>query len=203
MTKGDRWSLYDVQPSFILGFHGCDSKVGEAILRGDEQHLIRSQNDYDWLGHGIYFWESNPARALEFAKERADGGKNSKGSISSPFVLGAVIDLGQCLNLLNSASLQLVRESYNLLSDMSALVDDSPLPTNGKDGRARKLDCAVIELLHNVRANQKHTQFDSVRGVFVEGSPLYPSAGFESQTHIQVCVRNPNSIKGYFRVFEL
>jgi hypothetical protein len=28
-----------------------------------------SNNDYDWLGPGIYFWEANPLRGLEFAEE--------------------------------------------------------------------------------------------------------------------------------------
>ena len=44
--------------------------------------------------------------------------------------------------------------------------------------------------------------FDSVRGVFFEGENLYPNAGFKAKNHIQVCVRNPNCIKGFFRVRE-
>lgn len=26
-----------------------------------------SDNDYDWLGPGIYFWENNPKRAIDYA----------------------------------------------------------------------------------------------------------------------------------------
>lgn len=40
--------------------------------------------------------------------------------------------------------------------------------------------------------------YDSVRGVFWEGKPLYPNAGFAEKNHIQICVCNPNCIKGYF-----
>ena len=55
MYRRNRWSIYTAHPSFILGFHGCDRSLGEAILAGKTQHLNRSENDYDWLGHGIYF----------------------------------------------------------------------------------------------------------------------------------------------------
>lgn len=45
--------------------------------------------------------------------------------------------------------------------------------------------------------------FDSVRGVFFEGTELYPGAGFREKDHIQICIRNPNCIKGYFLPREL
>ncbi len=48
------WVNYEFQPGFILGFHGCDREVGEAILQGKTQHLTPSANDYDWLGTGKY-----------------------------------------------------------------------------------------------------------------------------------------------------
>ena len=44
--------------------------------------------------------------------------------------------------------------------------------------------------------------YDSVRGVFVEGSPVYENSGIMNKTHIQICVTNPNCIKGYFRPLE-
>jgi len=56
----------------------------------------------------------------------------------------------------------------------------------------------VIETLHEVRKEANLTPFDSVRGVFFEGDELYPGAGFKVKNHIQLCIRNPNCIKGYF-----
>jgi len=41
---------------------------------------------------------------------------------------------------------------------------------------------------------------DSVRGVFVEGEEVYPGAGFREKTHVQLCIRNLDCIKGVFRV---
>ena len=42
------------------------------------------------------------------------------------------------------------------------------------------------------------SRIDSVRGVFVEGKSVYPGAGIPEKTHIQICIVNPNCIKGYF-----
>ncbi len=34
-----RWANYEFLPSPILCFHGCDESIGEAILRGEIEHL--------------------------------------------------------------------------------------------------------------------------------------------------------------------
>ena len=39
MPTGIRGADYEFQPSFILGFHGCDREVGEKILSGVEPDL--------------------------------------------------------------------------------------------------------------------------------------------------------------------
>ena len=58
--------------------------------------------------------------------------------------------------------------------------------------------CKVIEHLHLSRKLNNEIPFDTVRGAFWEGEPLYYSSGFCKQNHIQICVRNPNCIKGFF-----
>lgn len=55
--------MYSNLPNFVLGFHGCDYKVAESIILHQDSTRL-SQNDYDWLGPGIYFWENNPQRAV-------------------------------------------------------------------------------------------------------------------------------------------
>jgi hypothetical protein len=55
-----------------------------------------------------------------------------------------------------------------------------------------------MEYLHLERIGGGLNPFDSVRGVFIEGQPLYPGAGFHDKNHIQICIRNPNCIKGLF-----
>ena len=48
----------------VFGFHGCDKRVADAVLTGKTK-LSASENAYDWLARGIYFWEHGPMRALE------------------------------------------------------------------------------------------------------------------------------------------
>ena len=89
--------------SFLLAYHGCEKKVGEAILAGDD-HVARSENVYDWLGHGAYFWENSPQRALAWAEFLKKHPPARDRKIREPFVIGAVIDLGNCLDLTDAAS---------------------------------------------------------------------------------------------------
>jgi len=198
--------VYSWQPSLVLGFHGCDASTAESVFAG-KTRLRHSNNAYDWLGSGIYFWEQNPARALQYAELLRDNPHRSSGKkIEVPAVVGAVIDLGHCLNLLEQNSLKLVRQAHITLKASLAAVDQA-LPKNqnvdgDKDLLLRFLDRAVIEALHSSRQDEKERQFDSVRAVFPEGRPLYDGAGFRSHSHIQICVRNPNCIKGYFRVLK-
>ena len=78
------------------------------------------------------------------------------------------------------------------------------LPQNKKtkgtsDILLRNLDCAVIEQIHDYNKQNNLQEYDSVRGVFTEGVAPYPGSAFYEKTHIQICIRNPNCIKGYFR----
>lgn len=187
--------MYSSRPNLTLGFHGSDDTIAEKVLQG-KFDLKNSENAYDWLGPGIYFWENSPERALKWAKENA-----RRGGVK-PAVIGAVIDLGFCLDLLDDDSITTVRaayEGYRETCDKAGL----PLPQNReKDGHLlyRPLDCAVIKFLHSINEDRGNRPFDSVRGVFTEGDPVYEGSGFLNKSHIQICIRNPNCVKGYFRV---
>lgn len=193
--------MYKSLPGWLIGFHGCDKALGEAVLSG-KKRLIPSANDYDWLGNGIYFWENNPKRALDYAAYLVDNPGRTKGVIHDPFVIGAIINPGYCLNLLESESLHLVRAGFTLL-EQSCNASGYPLPENKElDAEVpllRNRDCAVIEIIHQFRKEKEEKAFDSVRAMFVEGEPLYSKAGYRDKNHIQICIRNPNCIKGYFR----
>lgn len=40
--------------------------------------------------------------------------------------------------------------------------------------------------------------YDTIRSAFNEGETIYPGASFTSRLHIQICVLNPDLIRGYF-----
>jgi hypothetical protein len=88
----------------VVGYHGCDAAVVERVLAG-KARLTSSTNAYDWLGEGIYFWEHGPQRAYEWAKEQARLGS---AKVRNPSVLAARIDLGVCLDLLDTANTRLL-----------------------------------------------------------------------------------------------
>jgi hypothetical protein len=194
--------MYSRKTGLILGFHGCDKKVVEDVVSGKKK-LKHSTNDYDWLGHGIYFWDYNPSRAMAFAKQLANSPK-FKHKVKEPSVLGAVIDLGFCLDLLDNSNLELIKLGYEILKN----IKPNNMPVNKSIGDSgdlllRNLDCAVIETLHTVWEENNRKPYDSVRGVFSEGKELYKGAGFKEKDHIQICIRNPNCIKGYFAPLKL
>jgi len=184
--------MHDYQPFSVIGFHSCDKEVGLRVLNGQDE-LLPSQNAWDWLGSGIYFWEQDPLRAMEYATESAQRKQFNKKPINTPFVLGAIIDLGNCLNLTESSSLKILTTSYDALKGMKLALGE-PMPVNKKNNRA--LDCAVIEYMHEIRQQKK--EYDTVRCAFPEGEQAYPDSFISSRLHIQLCVRNPACIKGFF-----
>jgi hypothetical protein len=192
--------MYGSPAHLIIGFHGCDKEIGESILAG-YGHLKPSENEYDWLGSGRYFWEGDLGRAEKYAEWMSK--RTTKPSIKTPFVIGAIIDLGHCLNLVESENLTQLEKAFQALTETAVvsgvnLPENKPLRNSG-DLILRNLDCLVIETVHKMMAADKRPSYDSVRGVFWEGDELYPNAGFKKLNHMQICVRNPNCIKGYFR----
>lgn len=185
--------MYSKLPNLIIAFHGCDKTTYKRVLYKHEP-LAASRNEYDWLGNGIYFWEYNYERALEWAKQHR--------KIKDPAVIGAVIDLGYCLNLTDYKSSAILKMGYELLK-MQCELTNTPLPINkdlknNKGLLIRELDCAVIQRVHQYNRESNKQPFDSIRGVFIEGDPVYDNSGFMEKTHIQLCIINTNCIKGYF-----
>jgi hypothetical protein len=191
------WGAYQFHPAFVLGFHGTEKATVDAVVKQqDRMHLAPSTKSYDWLGHGVYFWENDPARGLEWA---TTGKKN--GVIKRPDVVGAIIDLGRCLDLTTQTGLQEVQLAFHVYRDLMSAAQ-LPMATNrkGKDRVLRDLDCAVIETLHQMRKDQGLPPYNSIRAAFPEDDPLYSDAGLRAKNHIQLCVLDEGQcIKGYFR----
>lgn len=182
----------------ILAYHGCDRGVAEQVL-GHSYDLKPSENKFDWLGPGVYFWVDSPARAVDWAVSQQRRLKK----IGDPYLVGAYMYPGLCLNLMDYAAVGELRNAY---ASFSAFCTASgfELPRNDlrKDGihLKRALDCAVISAVHELRECANLPPYDTVLGVFEEGPEMYPGAGMREKTHMQIAVRNPQMIVGYFRV---
>ncbi len=195
--------MYTPRPNLLLAFHGCDRKLrDQLILHPGTLHA--STNSFDLLGSGVYFWENDPKRALQWARHLQKHPYSQKHTIKTPAVLGEVISLNNCLDLLDAKSIDQVRRAHETLLRATELAG-TQLPENkgGNDRSARHLDCAVLNYLHQLIRDHHHgfenlPPFDSVRAMFPEGQELYPGAGFRKQNHIQICIRNADCIKGLF-----
>jgi hypothetical protein len=158
----------------------------------------------------MYFWENNYDRAMEWAAE-----KKKRGEIETPAVVGAVLQLGYCCDLLDSRYVRVLKEYYGLMVDSyDAIGKDLPKNKNlshdvHKDKILRVLDCTAIEYMHAGIYRQYKDDikskgfsdlkiFESTRCVFTEGGPVYEGAGIFEKSHIQICIRNPDCIKGFF-----
>jgi len=96
-----------------------------------------SSNDYDWLGDGIYFWEHNAQRAYDFAVMMSDQPHPSGQKIKKPAVVGAVINLGHCLNLLDRPGF--IGGGLKKLVCHRLLNQENPPARPGAEGQTRSL----------------------------------------------------------------
>jgi hypothetical protein len=175
----------------IVGYHGCRQDYAAAVLLGETPigDWQKSQNAYDWLGEGIYFWEHSPKRALRWAAEQFSEGAA---------VLGAVVQLGTCFDLLDEEITALLAISYREFEEFYRATGRK-LPVNrGRKKKLRDLDCAVINDCLD-RLADRSIAFDTVRGAFLEGNPVFPGTTISAETHIQIAVRNVDCILGVFR----
>lgn len=188
----DRFSTY---PQIILGFHGCTDEASKKINKPTD--FNESNEDYEWLGRGIYFWENNYNKALDWAKFRITT-RNLIGV--KPDVIGAVIGINDnWIDFFDDGHIDDLKSAYRKLL-IWATSKNKMLPVN--DGSKRRLDCATINtMLHGLK--KQNIIVDGIRGGFFDGDEVYPSANFYEKSHIQLSVRNPKCILELFTLSQL
>lgn len=183
----------------VLGYHGCDADVVAKVLAGDDT-LTQSEQGYDWLGPGVYFWEHGPQRAYDWAVEES---RRNPDKITTPAVLGAIINLGQCFDFLDIPNTRLLQSLYPEFKRV-IVETGKRMPENRSTGRGdrdkvlRFLDCAVIKFALDKLAEAGRV-YHTARGAFFEGGEAFPGAGIMLKSHIQIAVREPSCIVGFFR----
>lgn len=156
----------------VVGYHGTRFDRAREIIKSGE--FIQSKNDYDWLGHGIYFWEYAPMRAWQWAREKHG---------TDAAVVEARIALGHCLDLTDIRFTGNLRAAYEGLREAYARTGIA-LPINRR--KAPRLDCLVINYL----CERILPECDTVRAPFLEGDPVYDGSALLTQSHVQLVVRN-------------
>lgn len=181
----------------VVAYHGCDVSVRDRVIsRGGK--LDASRNKYDWLGHGIYFWEHGPERAMEWAE-----GQKRLGKIREPAVVGAILHLGQCFDLLDAAYTEVLVEAFpefceSLKAAGKTIPKNKPRDARDRDNILRFFDCAALNWTIDRIEGKIGTIFHSVRGAFQEGELVFPESSIYRRSHIQIAVRHPACVMGYF-----
>jgi hypothetical protein len=170
----------------IVGYHGTRKETAARLVDGDPFGL--SENDDDWLGHGVYFWEYAPQQAWWWADRRY--GKDEAA------VVGATIRLGRCLDLLDPTNVDLLKTSHvDLLATLKAAGAAAPNNANTH----KYLDCDVFNYLH-AQLERRGFRYETCRAVFVpmrKGggmARLWKRSGIFEGGHIQVCLREQKNI---------
>ncbi len=174
----------------VIGYHGTTTEAAVRLVDGDD--FAPSDQDNEWFGRGIYFWEHAYQQAWWWAKRRG---------AESPAVVGAVIRLGYCFDLLDTGNIAILRGFHTkMVTNLEAA--GKRIPTNVRS--RRDLDCAVFNYLYAEFAAVER-ELDTARAVYVPASTakrIYPGSWISEETHIQICVRNPKSILAVWHVRE-
>jgi hypothetical protein len=177
----------------VMAYHGCDAATAERLLAGEP--FRASENDYDWLGSGIYFWEYGVDRALRFAHEQ-----KRRGKVQHPAVVGAIVQLGNCFDLMDTFYTSRLPAAFAEYRRFIRAAGLTMARNAGKtpDLLLRRRDCAVLNFYLGM-LEEEEAPHDTVRCAFIEGRPAFLGSGIRRESHVQIAVRNPACILGVFR----
>jgi hypothetical protein len=176
----------------VIGYHGTRRSTALRVVQGLEG-LKRSENDDDWLGHGVYFWEYAPKQAWAWAERR----RQQQHRDEDVAVLGSMIRLGNCFDLLDPDNLDELAGFRREYERSERQAHRSPKENHNK---SKYLDCAVFEFAYAVFEAEVDA-VDTCRAVFVPSDErLWTRSGVHRHAHIQLCVRNPQCILGTWLV---
>lgn len=177
----------------VIGYHGTRRSVAMEVVQG-HRSLDWSRNPGDWLGHGIYFWEYAPKQAWDWAEQI----RRRKGWDEPTAVVASMIRLGNCLDLLDPRNVQALGLEYERYLGIEEDVGRRPSRNVRSD---KRLNCDVFTLAYDSFA-ARGSPVDTCRAVFVPASrdQLWPASGVNPGAHLQILVRNVESILGTWLV---
>ncbi len=179
----------------LRGYHVTTQENADGIV---ERGFRSSDNWYDWLGKGIYFFQDTKEYARYWAMN-----ERKEGLIANPAVIGADIDYERFLDLLEYRHLRKLKDFCDELEKTTNIdYGKAKAAQRQHDAtwkpRAHPLDCFVINEAA-IAAEEAGEPIRAVRSVFFEGDPLYSNSHLFDRQHIQIAVRDPNLIRKYWR----
>lgn len=191
---------------FVVAYHGCDRTTEDALVSGQLLALEPSDNPYDWLGPGVYFFQDDWRRALMFAQASAEQPQRrlTQRPIRDPSVVGAVLKLSAILDISTQDGIDAFRTAYEALKLSGVkLKQNKKSAAEDTDIILRGLDRQIFKYLHQMYEDQELTPLDAVRGAFPQGAAVAPTSAIFANSHVQIALCNLSCVLGYFRVPEL
>ncbi len=173
----------------IVAFHGTTAEIAGDLVDG--QPFRVSSNTDDWLGSGAYFWEYAPKQAWWWAREFK--------RYPRPAVVGAMIRLGNCFDLLDPTNVRLLKAVHDGMLEKWA-ASGSKVPRNGN--QHKNLDCAVFNEFY-LRTEATRKPIDSARAVYVpteSAKRIWERSWIYEEAHIQINVRDQKKILAVWHV---
>jgi hypothetical protein len=163
----------------IRGYHGTSARQAAVILRDG---FVASDNDYDCLGNGVYFFEDGLVQARAWAR---------RAHPREPAVVQADVRLEDCMDLKDGLGWgQLLAQAHDEVLRVSR---EQGLPLPRQTSATHRLDRVVVELIVAILAREG-IQIRAARGVFAEGTPAFPGSYLSEGSHVQVAVRDTDLI---------
>lgn len=171
--------MADAAQRVVRGYHGTSAAHAAVILRDG---FLPSDNDYDCLGDGVYFFEDGLVQA---------GGWATRVDPCEPAVVRADVRLEDCMDLRDSVGwvplLAQVHGEVLRVSRQHGLL----LPR--QTASAHRLDRLIIEVAVAI-LEREGIRTRAVRAVFAEGAPAFPGSFLSEGFHVQVAVRDADLI---------
>jgi hypothetical protein len=169
---------------WVYGYHGTSMERAVAIV---EAGFKPSNNEYDWLGRGIYFWQDAPKRAWQWAQSNHP---------DNPAVVKSRLRLDRsCLDLLDIGYSPLLKTMYNGFITSYAQ-QNLTLPQQNPDrSKAHRLDCLFFNYVVSTFNNISDKRISSIRSAFVEGDRIFPTSAIYDLTHVQIAILDSNLIE--------
>ena len=159
----------------VIGYHGTRVKTADRLVAGEA--FDPSDEEDEWFGKGIYFWEHAFQQAWWWARRRHHSSRLPLLSIgtlniawwwarrrhhSSPAVIGAIIRLGYCFDLVDTGNVNLLRLFHDKMIAQWR-VENLGIPRNVRSHRM--LDCAVFNYMYDEFLEARKL-LDTARAVF-------------------------------------
>lgn len=158
----------------LLGYHGTNRERAALVM---SKGFKVSENPFDWLGDGAYFWQDAPLRAAKWA--------SCHFGIDAA-IIEAAIQRRNFINLLDTEWMSWLAEVHDqYLNEQRTSGKAVPAQTTG----AHRLDRAVINFGVEI-LEASGVEVGGVIGAFQEGRPVFPNSALFSLSHVQIAVRD-------------